>query len=545
MNSAILMFSLNVPDRFGLDTGRVERRKRGYQRDCPDLGRCYEDRASRRDVRETLEIVRDIPAMRDWPRTRRRSTMRIVHYRLLGPLEVSSGETMLDLGAPKQRAVLAVLLVNRGAVVSVDAIVDAVWGDDPPSSVAAGLQAYVSNLRRILRDESTAASPIVRRAPGYVLDVEAAAVDRDVFLRHVVTAREAAAAGSWQKAAEAARGGLTIWRGAPLSEFLDDDWARAERDRLEPLRQECREHLVAALLALGQPAAALAEADEGYRSEPLRERAVWLLMLCLYRVGRSVDALELFRAHSADLDEQLGLEPAAALRDLHTAILRQERSLDRWPDVAAEAGPARDLGGPAAADASAPTPPADPTDFVGREGELSAIDAVLESLGSTRWLVLTGPAGIGKTRLAEEAVHAAWHGRPVVRTTCPEDAGTPPWWPVRAIVRALGSDPDAVLTPPHGVDADAARFAVYERLDRLLHDSSTTCNGPTAAPSAGSPTSHRRCTTSRSPSSAPCAAASTGPSSTNCSPRWPATRAPGSCRCRPSPWARWPRSPAG
>ncbi|WP_382308278.1 BTAD domain-containing putative transcriptional regulator [Herbiconiux sp. UC225_62] len=400
-----------------------------------------------------------------------------MRYRLLGPLEVTSGETMLDLGAPKQRAVLAVLLVNRGTVVPVDSIVDAVWGDDPPSSVAASLQAYVSNLRRILRDESTAASPIVRRAPGYVLDVEAAAVDRDSFLRLVVTAREAAGAGSWQKAAEAARGALTLWRGPPLTEFADDDWAHAERDRLEPLRAECREHLVAALLALGQPAAALAEADEGHRSEPLRERSVWLLMLCLYRVGRSVDALDLFRAHAAELDDELGLEPAAALRDLQTAILRQDRSLDRWPDAAAGAGPERELEdtvptreGPAP-EAPAPRSTADPTDFVGREGELSAIDTVLESLGSTRWLVLTGPAGIGKTRLAEEAVHAAWNGRPVVRTSCPEDAGTPPWWPVRAVVRALGADPDAVLTPPHGVDADAARFAVYERLDRLLHDS--------------------------------------------------------------------------
>src|SRR5689334_19385380 len=96
------------------------------------------------------EIVRKSPRLRDWCRRPRRITMSFVRYGLLGPLDVASGETILDLGAPKQRAVLAVLLANRGAVVSVDAIVDAVWGDDPPTSVAASLQAYVSNLRRIL-----------------------------------------------------------------------------------------------------------------------------------------------------------------------------------------------------------------------------------------------------------------------------------------------------------------------------------------------------------------------------------------------------------
>jgi DNA-binding SARP family transcriptional activator/tetratricopeptide (TPR) repeat protein len=407
--------------------------------------------------------------------------MIFVRYRLLGPLEVASGETILDLGAPKQRAVLAVLLVNRGTVVSVDAIVDAVWGDDPPSSVAASLQAYVSNLRRILRDESSVASPIVRRAPGYVLEVDAGQVDREGMLQLVATARDAAAARSWQNVVESCRAALTAWRGPVLADFVDDGWARAERDRLEPLRAECREHLVTALLALGQPAAALAEADEAHRLDPLGERAVWLRMVCLFRTGRSVDALELFRSHAATLDGELGLEPAPALRELHTGILRQEDWVDRWPHspAAAPATP-EDGAGPAPSAASAPSEPSPPSrdtrssrDYVGREGELSAIDSVLGSLTSTRWIVLTGPAGIGKSRLAEEAVRAGWGGRRTVRTSCPEDAGTPPWWPIRAVVRALGADPDAVLTPPHDVDADAARFAVYERLDQLLRDSAS------------------------------------------------------------------------
>ncbi|MCS5734698.1 BTAD domain-containing putative transcriptional regulator [Herbiconiux daphne] len=462
-----------------------------------------------------------------------------MRYRLLGPLEVESGESMLELGAPKQRAVLGVLLVERGAVVSVDAIVDAVWGDEPPTSVAASLQAYVSNLRRVLRDESTAASPLVRRAPGYLLDVPAADVDRDVFLGLVSTVRDATAAGAWHEVVQAARSALSLWRGPVLADFADDDWARAERDRLEPLRLECREHLVAGLLALGQPTAALAVADEVVRADALRERGVWLRMLSLYRVGRSLDALELYRTHAEALDDELGLEPAAAVRELHTALLRQESWLDRWPrresqpspspapadapDAAAAApgrasaghpddpghgddprgadplgeagGPADGPGGanpptdtaprstgahgsstPAAAPPEHPGPRAGApgtaggSDFVGREGELHAMGSVLDTLASTRWLVLTGPAGIGKTRLAEEAIAAGWHGRRVVRTSCPEDAGTPPWWPVRAIVRSLGADPDAVLTPPHGVDADAARFAVYERLDLLLRE---------------------------------------------------------------------------
>ncbi|GAA0282626.1 BTAD domain-containing putative transcriptional regulator [Cryptosporangium japonicum] len=377
-----------------------------------------------------------------------------MEYRVLGPLEVERDGSPLDLGAPKQRTVLALLLLEAGRVVSIDRLLDAVWGDDHPPSATASLQAYVSNLRRILRDGDTVTSPIVRRMPGYLLDVRPAAVDAEEFLADADQAHTAVLAGDWAAAVVAAEAGLNRWRGPLLAELADSDWVRTAATGLDERRTECTEDLVTALLGAGRATAALGRARQLHEAEPLRESACRLHALALYRCGRTGEALDVLRAYVRVLDVELGLEPGPAVRDLQTAILRQDPASFAPPTAGnvAVARPPENGGEP----------------LVGRERELTEVDALLADLrsGSGRWLVITGPAGIGKTRLAEETV-ARWPGA-VTRASCPDDDGVPPWWPIRQLVRGLGADPDTVLAPPADVDADAARYAVYERVQGLL-----------------------------------------------------------------------------
>ncbi len=392
-----------------------------------------------------------------------------MQYRMLGPLEVVADARPIDLGSPKQRALLAVLLLERGRVVSADRIVESLWGDAPPPSVSASLQAYVSNLRRLLRDE-TGGSPIERRSPGYLLDVGADDVDRTTFLSQSVAARDAVEDQDWHAAADSARAALAIWRGPVLAEQRDEPWVQAEAATLEQRRLEVRVALVTALLGTDRVGEATSEARALVEADPLHERTTWLLMMALYRSERTAEALEAYREHAHRLDQELGLEPAAAVRDLHTAILRQAPEIAAWPNATRTE---RDR--PAREDGSTDNDPSiDSAEqigpFVGRDGELAMIEELVgSSSGSVRWLVLTGPAGIGKTRLAEQtAATLAGRGARVLRAGCPEDDGTPPWWPVRQLIKAVDHDAGALLTPPSDTSADVGRYAVYERLEGLF-----------------------------------------------------------------------------
>lgn len=401
-------------------------------------------------------------------------------YRLLGPLEVAgsvSGHPLLELGPRKQRAVLAVLLLGRGRVVSTTRLIDAVWGDDAPPSAMASVQAYISNLRRVLRAEPRARSPIRRQAPGYVLDVSADEVDLTTFLDDAEDARRLTEEHAWEAALKTADRALASVRGPLLEDLGDAPWIRMESAGFDEVRTECRETRITALLALGRIPPALVEATELSTEFPYRDRTCWLRMLALHRAGRSSEALEQFHAHAARLDTEMGLVPGTELHALQGAILRHEPGLAAWPRTPEWTG---------AEEVPLPTSPSstlaanDPPDrsatetgrpFVGRGRETRLIDRLLDDVlaGSARWLALTGPAGIGKTRLAEEcAERATARGATAVWARCPEDDGTPAWWPIRRLVRELGGDADAVLVPPTGVDPDEARFAVYERVREML-----------------------------------------------------------------------------
>ena len=394
----------------------------------------------------------------------------MLRYRLLGPLRAESCDGAVDLGPPKRRAVLAVLLLARGRVVSTDRLIEAVWGDNPPSDSVASLQVHVSNLRKVLRPASGAPSPIVRRTPGYLIDLEAEEIDVTVFENNCLAARAATASGRWEDALSAARTALALWYGPLLQDLGDEQWVRQEAVHLDEMRIDCMENEVAALLALDRVADALSEVARLRAVEPLRERACWLHMLSLYRAGRGADALDVFARQSAMLADELGLDVGPDLRDLQTAILRHAPELTAWP------------GPPTAehttnAPMSVQTPTADAgrrIKLVGRRAELSSIVDILgdSSAGAARWVILNGPPGIGKTRLAAEAIDGfAAAGGNVVWTACADEQCSPPWWAVRQLIRALGADADEVLPFAAG-GSDSVRFEAYERIQSLLEQSS-------------------------------------------------------------------------
>src|SRR5262249_4546863 len=203
-------------------------------------------------------------------------------YRLLGPLEARRGDGPLPLGGVKQRALLALLLLNANRVVARDRLVDQPWGGRPPATAVATVPAYVSRLRQPLP-----AGTLVPRAPGYVLSLEADAVDLRRFERLVRAARDADPARRSALLKEA----LALWRGPPLAEFAEEPFGRVEAARLEEQRLAALEQRVEAELALGRHVDLVAELEGLVAEHPQRERLHGQLMLVLYRAGRQGEAL--------------------------------------------------------------------------------------------------------------------------------------------------------------------------------------------------------------------------------------------------------------
>jgi YVTN family beta-propeller protein len=241
-----------------------------------------------------------------------------MEFRVLGELEVLAGDRPLELGGAKQRSVLSMLVLQAGNVVSIDTLIDGLWGERPPATATKSLQVYVSRLRKALGENA-----IVTRPPGYLLDATPEQVDVGRFERLVEEAkREAPAA-----AAATLGGALELWRGAALADLAEEPFARAEIARLEEQRLAALEDRIDADLALGRHSSVVAELDGLVRTHPYRERLRGQLMLALYRSGRQADALDVYRDARSALAEELGLEPGHDLKDLERRILSQDPSL--------------------------------------------------------------------------------------------------------------------------------------------------------------------------------------------------------------------------
>jgi len=257
---------------------------------------------------------------------------------LLGPVDLRLGEASLPLSGRKQRAVLAMLALAGGQVVSTAALIEGVWGDDPPPSVGNALQVCVSGLRKSLT-HADLPSALVTQAPGYRLLLPEGVLDVDVFLSERRSADAAVAAGRRDDAVESYLRALGEWRGSALADLVDQPFAETEVHRLEEARQSTSVSYLHNEVALGRAAASVAQVESLVRSAPLQEDLWALLSLAYYRSARQADALAALRRARRMLDEELGIEPGAELRELERRMLAQDPSLDPSTRPASASGP--------------------------------------------------------------------------------------------------------------------------------------------------------------------------------------------------------------
>lgn len=324
-----------------------------------------------------------------------------MEFRVLGPLAVVRGGSALASGGSRQRVVLSMLLLATPQAVSVEAIIDAVWPDDPPATAREQVRICISQLRQRL-DTRSGPAQISTRPPGYALELGEAAFDLVQFVDAVGAGRARAAEGSLEAAATALGEALRLWRGSVALEGVRSPPVRAAATRLEEQRLTVLEEHVDLLLRLGLHTEVVDLLGVEIDRHPLRERLRAQLMLALFRSGRKADALLEFRRVRQVTTDELGLEPGDELQRLEQAILRDEPGL---------AVPQSELG-TAAAQVSPPPQllPAPIADFTGRGMTLSAVTAAITSNSDARTrpapvVVVSGPAGVGKTALAVYAAN--------------------------------------------------------------------------------------------------------------------------------------------
>ena len=364
-----------------------------------------------------------------------------MNYRILGSLEAFDGERPLSLGGAKQRAVLAFLLLHANEALTRDVIIDQLWGETPPPTAAKVLQNCISALRKELPDGGGALRTV---GGAYALAVGPDELDRDRFEQTLAKGRAAFAAGDAEHAAEQLRGALELWRGAPLSDFVYESFAKDEIVRLEELHVAAVEDRIEAELACGRAEELVPELESLVARHPVRERLRRQLMLALYRTGRQAEALAAYRDARETLLGELGIEPSRALQELEKAILAQDPTLD--------------------VDARRSAPKASPgrraaTPVLGRDAEIAVFEAGLDDAlaGRGRLFVLVGPPGAGKTQLADELASRAKARGAAVRWGRGWDGGeAPPYWPWRQALRDLPT--------PDG----AERFEYFSKVTEAL-----------------------------------------------------------------------------
>lgn len=318
-----------------------------------------------------------------------------VEFRVLGPVGVWIGGAPVAVGGPSPRGLLAVLLLSRGKPVSAARLVDALWGDDPPTTATGRVHAIVSELRRALAGAGLGSGIIRRQSGGYVLGETDAALDLADFSAAAAAGRQAVAEGRHEQAVTLFRNALAAWSGMAL-EGLDGPLALREAARLEERRLDVIEACAAARLeAPGAPDPGLIDELTALASDhPQREAVVALLMTALHRAGRTPEALAACQANRRWLRDELGLDPSSRLQQLELAILRDDPSIT-------PSAPARASADPRVRPRQLPAPVAG---FTGRTRELEALERLLPNAQTTPTglplVVLSGAAGVGKTELA-------------------------------------------------------------------------------------------------------------------------------------------------
>jgi len=374
-----------------------------------------------------------------------------IRFSILGPVRVFDGPLQLGVGGPKQRAVLAALLLERGRFVSRDALVDAVWDDAPPASAAGSIQVYVHGLRQAL-----GADRIETRGTSYRIVAEADELDAARFETLLAHAQHALTAGDAATAAAEAEVALAQWSGPALTDLDAGPALRSAAAALDERRMQAVVLRNEAALAEGRHHAIVAELGELVAAHPYRERLREQLILALYRCGRQEEALAAYRDARRTLIDEVGIEPGPRLRELEAAILRQEPGLS----------PA----GPGAPPEPAPSPPArtlpvPPTRLIGRDPQLEEIVTLFEADGA-RLVTLTGPGGVGKTRLAIAAAERLSDAPVWVDLAPVSDHGLVP----QAVAETLGvpEHPDGPAAAAIAHLAERRALVVLDNFEQVL-----------------------------------------------------------------------------
>ena len=394
-----------------------------------------------------------------------------MQVRLLGPVDaVVDGEARAVRGL-RRKAVLAVLALHAGEVVSTGQLTDAVWGQDAPATAVNTLQSHVSYLRTVLGDKGA----ILARPPGYLLDLCGDGTDvreAERLLRQAARSPEPAAA------VRHLHNALNLWRGRPLADVTGVAWLEEQAERLDLLRLRVEQALSEARLAAGEHAELVPELERMAADHPFDERIVEQLMLALYRSGRQADALAVYQRLRTTLDAELGIGPGQALRDLETAILRQDRALDA-PALAAATAAAAPL-----VPVPAQLPPAVPA-FTGRSAELASLDALagLDAMvpradgagpaatAEVAICAVSGTAGVGKTALAVHWAHRVAGRFPDgqlyvnLRGFDPGGAGLDPGQALHGFLEAFGVPPARI---PEDLAAQSGLFRSLLAGKRIL-----------------------------------------------------------------------------
>ena len=364
-----------------------------------------------------------------------------LEIRVLGPVEVAWDGRPVEIGGVKARALVARLLIDRGLVVSVDRLVDSLWGDHDGDGAEIALRSTISRVRKRLRDAGASQDLIVTRAPGYVLDAPAGVTDAQRFEQLVVEGRRQLSRRRPREATRLLSEAQELWRGQAYSEVRDEPFARAEARRLEELFLAATESRIDAELTLGRHQSLIGDLESLTSANPMRERLWSQRMLALYRCGRQAEALRVFQDLRSILVAELGIDPGHDVTWMEHAILTQDPALDfpvppEREDETTGDIPAADRR--AAYRFRAPVTVAE-SPFVGRRQESAALRDWWASVraGEGRLLLIDGDPGIGKTRLAVELAHAVdadADGALVLWGRCDED----PVAPFQPFAEALG-----------------------------------------------------------------------------------------------------------
>ena len=394
-------------------------------------------------------------------------------FRILGPLEVRSGETWTPIGAPKWRTLLAVLLLNYGQVVSTERLTDELWGDEPPARPANLIATYVHRLRGLIGDPD--GRVLETRAPGYRVVVNGDELDALRFTRLVTAGRKALADGAAARAVELLSEALGLFHGPPLADVPFSDLMATEANRMEESRVAALGLRIEAEIESGDGAGTVAELRRLTTDNPLREELWALLMRALCAAGRQAEALEAYERARRVIGDELGVDPGPGLRQLHQEILDADaRPAPRPAKPARSAGAAEPGPAPPAARTPPPVPvppalsqlPADVPDFTGRADQVEYLCGLYSGLpedgngtGAVVVSLIAGAGGLGKTTLAVHVAHQLRarfpDGQLYVNLRGASDQPAAPADVLARFLRQLGVDGDQV---PAGEDERAGLY---------------------------------------------------------------------------------------